>query len=433
MGATGLFPNINIVKNYFPKIISALVFSFYFSSSAISQITISTNQFISSALQDASVMSHQEQVDFLKNTDYNLPVARQLEARTETDEMDYGRQEYLMRFRFNPHQERKAHKNIHLSKIQLQEIENRLFLEEALMDRYFFIIKYNSLSKEINMTEQQKAVADDMLHVLKRKATNNASFDLNDLLTTENKVHELELEIMEKNGELELLNKTLRETVGTKRTYISLDTARILAISELRNKIKQLPDTPDANPLFLKRQLNIEQNNLDYAYEQTRNGWKIDYIQLKYAKRNNLSFGRELSIGAGVEIPLKSGGKLDKNDYLLDQIELENRLELQRAALNEQLEKTRQELEQKFLQYDLANQQLSNSQAQYSFKNYPNHSNADPVLLLNIKSNILKRKNILQKIEEDIYTLYLEWIELSGVAIEMPLKNYLTANWLIIK
>ena len=103
-----------------------------------------------------------------------MPWADQLEFRTETDEMELSRQEYLTRFRFNNKAIRKAYENIHLSNIQSEEIENILILEQSLMNKYFLLIKYNTLLQELTLKKEQQKVALDIIYVLKKKAENSS-------------------------------------------------------------------------------------------------------------------------------------------------------------------------------------------------------------------------------------------------------------------
>lgn len=407
-----------------------MVFFFYllFIFSASGQNIISTGQFISTALSDQSVTLHQKEIDFLKNTDYDLPFANQLEFRTESDEMDLTRQEYLLRFRFNTKAERDAHRNLHQSDILLEDLENKLLLEDALMDRYNFIIDYIILQREIDIAGQKKEAANDRLFVLRKKAANNSDFELTDLFKAENDIHNLDLFLLEKNGELEALNKAVK-TALNKNGRTILDTTEILSIADIKRKINQLPTKPSSNQSALKRELNIENNNLEFEIEKAKNNWKIDYMQIKYSGREKLGFAREFSIGAGVEIPLKQENKLEQNDFMLDRIELENRLAIQEKNLAERMQVARQKLELKFAQYELILEQLKNSQLQYAAKNYPQRRGADPLLLLNIKSNLLKRQSDQLDIKKDIYRLYFRIIELSGKVAEAPFKNYLSPEW----
>lgn len=214
---------------------------------------------------------------------------------------------------------------------------------------------------------------------------------------------------------------------------IKLDTTNILSIPALINKIPLLSGTVATKSELAQRQLAIEKTGLELEKEKAENNWQLDYVQFKHASRDNLTYAREWSFGMGVEIPLKGNNKLAKNEIMLERIELENRLTLQTISLNEQLQKKQQELNLKINQYNLAIQQLSDSQLQFSYDNYPQFNDTDPLLLLNIKANILNRQANLLNIEKDIYSLYLEIIELSGKAVEMPLRNYLNNNWELLK
>ncbi len=392
------------------------------------QLYFTTSDFLALVTQSQPLLLHERQLDFLKNTDHELPWADQLEFRTETDEMDLNRQEYLLRFRYHTKAERRAQRNLHQSEIQWQELEKKEILEEILMDQYFLLVQYISLDREITIIKQQQAVAIDKLTVLRRKFAAVAEVDLNDLLNAEHKIHELDLKLMEMEGELQQIKNMMANSFGTSEN-IFLDTSNILTINEIKSKIPLLLEAPLARPEMDRRQLAVLKTNLEYEKEKAENTWQVDYVQFKHAGRDNLNYVREWSFGMGIEIPLKGAGKLQKNEILLDRIELENRLKMQELSLAEQLEKIKQELDLKIRQYDLVNQQLANSQLQYSADNYPLLRDADPLVLLNIKSNMLLRQSDQMVIEKGIYQLYLELVELSGKAIATPLRNYLTKDW----
>jgi hypothetical protein len=418
-----------------PKTTRLFIFyllAFFVPSFSTAQNTISTSDFLSKALDNQAILLHERQLDFLKNTDNELPWADQLEFRTETDEMDLNRQEYLMRFRYHTRAERQAQRNLHQSDIQQQELKKADLLEEALLDHYFLLVKYVALDREINLLQQQQLVASDKLTVLQKKAAALSDFNLNDLLNAENRTHELELKKMELEGEFQQLKKTMSIPFGADEN-IQLDTTDILSITALINKIPLLPKAVATKSELAQRQLAIEKTGLELEKEKAENNWQLDYVQFKHASRDNLTYVREWSFGMGVEIPLKGNNKLTKNEIMLERIELENRLALQTISLNERLQKKQQELNLKINQYNLATQQLSDSQLQFSYDNYPQFNDTDPLLLLNIKANILNRQGNLLNIEKDVYLLYLEIIELSGKAVEMPLRNYLNNNWELLE
>ncbi len=407
--------------------------SFLFSFSSLAQISVSTSKFLSAALEEQSIFLHQKKLDFLKNTNHQMPWVDELEFRTETDEMNFDRQEYLMRFRYNTKGERNAQNKMHSSNIELEEAERILILEETLMDKYSLVLKYMALFQEIEITKEQQIVVLDKIIVLRRKAVASTDdFEINDLLKEEENAQELEQKLLGLKNDYDYL-KSLIKTSLKINTEIELDASNIISIDELKSKIEQLPKSVAANYNLFKRKLNIDQSALEYDLEKTKNDWKMDYVQFKYAGRDKLNFGQKWSFGLGVEIPLKDAGRLEKSDYLLDRMALENRILLQNASLAERLQKTYQGIESKIQQHELVERQLADSQLLYSFENYPQHQDADPLVLLNIKSSLLKRQFNKMKIEKDIYSLYLEIIELTGKAVEMPLRNYLSSNWELLE
>ncbi len=407
--------------------------SFLFAFSAAGQTTISTSKFLSTALGEQRILLQQKKLEFLKKTNFDMPWADELEFRTETDEMDLSRQEYLMRFRYNAKGERAAQNKIHLSNIQLEETEKMLILEKSLLDKYFLTLKYMALFQEIKIVKEQQLVALDKITVLRRKAlASTDDFEINDLLKAEENAQYLEQELLGLENDFDFL-KSLIKTGLDISGEIELDTAGLISIEELKAKMKQLPKNPTANHNLFKRKLNIEQSALEYDLEKAKNDWKLNYVQFKYAGRDKLNYGEEWSFGLGMEIPLKDAGRMDRNEYVLGRMALENRLLLQDASLTKRLQRTYQEIESKIQQHELANRQLADSQLLYSFENYPQYKDADPLVILNIKSSLLKRQINKIKIEKDIYSLYLKIIELTGKTAEMPLRNYLSGGWELIE
>ena len=424
--------NLKTPPNLCRLLVSCTLILFLVPLFSSAQNTFSTSQFLSAALNDQRILLHERQLDFLKNTDYELPWAKKLEFRTETDEMNLNRQEYLMRFRYHTKAERKAQRDLHSSDIRSEELEKTELLEEALMDHYFLLLKYITLDREINIAKQQQLVAADKLYVLRKKAAALADVDINDLLNAENRTHELEQELFGLEGEFNQLKKAIA-AVFNYTVNIQFDTSDFIKINDLKETLPLLPQNPIASPALSKRQFDVEKKQLELEKEKAQNNWQLDYVQFKHAGRDKLTYTREWSFGMGMEIPLKDANKLTENEFMLERIKLENRLTFQESSLAERLQKAHEELDLKIKLYELATQQLSESQLRYSLETYPSYSDADPLVLLNIKSNALKRKANQLGIEKDIYRLYLGILELSGKSVEMPLRNYLTKDWELIE
>lgn len=393
---------------------------------------VSTGQLLSTAWNDDALRLHTRELDFLKNTNYDLPRADELEFRTESDEMDFDRQEYLLRFRFHSKAERNAQQQLHRSNIRREEAEQKLLLSEALMERYLFLVKYKWLLKKLKIINARILVAEDEWLVLNKRASALPETNLKELLNAENEKHELEMKKLALQGQWRQLQSEAQSYMESDR-YIQVDTSSFLTIEKIKEKWKDLLQSTAPHPALVRRHINIEKNTLEYEKEKARNSWKIDYVQLKYAGRDRLNYWREWSFGLGLEIPLPETNRLGKNDFLLRQLELENRLRLQETDLDRLRRETARQLESKIEQHELAARQLAESQARYAWQKYPGFKDANPLLLLNIKKNILKKRLDQTEVEEDIYRLYLKLIALSGQLTEWPLRNYLSENREILK
>ena len=226
----------------------------------------------------------------------------------------------------------------------------------------------------------------------KRQKTLQKIFQINDLLDSEDEVHELEQDILELENEIEYLSSHFSSLLNINES-ITIDTSNLISINTIKTKIAELPRTVIANNALSKRQFNIDQSILDYNLEEAEQDWKIDYIQFKYAERDKTTFAQDWSFGMGIEIPLKNATRIEKNEFMLEKIELENRLKLQETSLNEQLKKSYQEIESKLQQYDLANTQLNESQLLFSFENYPQFRDADPMVFIESKIKYIEARS----------------------------------------
>ena len=88
----------------------------------------------------------------------------------------------------------------------------------------------------------------------------------------------------------------------------------------------------------------------------------------------------------------------------------------------------RVQIENNYRLYQLVNNQFGDSQAAFALEQYQKIVGASPLALLKLKGSQFDKELERFKIEQDIYMLYLELLDASGVIMELPLRNYLLAN-----
>ncbi len=409
------------------KTILAFLF-LLFCSNLISQNTISSSQLLATAKNEQPVLLEEKKLEFLKNTNFNMPVSDELEYRTEAEEMNFQEQEHTLRWSFTGIKERKEQKKYHQTSIQLQESERQLVFQEILFDRYRDLVDYLFLMKENDFLQQQKLVLDDQLNIMRTLAGQTTDFDIEDLIRTEDDWHELEIDILRLEKDIQDLEDLFATKIRS-GTLIKIDTSDILNITQINSIILQLSDSLNLNVDVREQYARIAETNAEYNLEKAENQQTFDFVQLRYRDRDMaLAVEREWHLGIGLQIPLKNANRIQLNELELERIEEENRLTLLQNTLSERIQNTKRDLAFSFQQYNRVKEQLEDSQAKYSFEEYGKLYGSDPLSLLYMKESLLKRERTLLQIEEDIFRDYLRLLDLTGKMVEVPLRNYLSGS-----
>lgn len=401
---------------------SILFFLLFIGNNAIAQTEISTNEILKKTLSKPSINFQNREIEFLENTNHELPWIDKMEVRTETDELDWERQEYLFRISMNSTEEKEAQNRIHANNIDLAAIEKDIILEEELSTQYDLIIKAYHLQKEITLQEKLKSINQDRLKIFNRKAQSAGTNEWNNIISTEERMHEIDFEITELKQEL----SSVKLKLGVQNDSIIIDD--FTPIETIKTAIFNESSNPSKSPEEASRELEIKASQLEYELEKATSSKFLDFVQLKYSGRDNLNLGQEFSFGMAFNIPSKNGNKLDLNELALEEIENRNRLENYILERNEKIAELKLETEQLFSRQNLIREQYQNSQLKYSSENYPTTIDTDPLLILKIEELETKKQFQYLSIEEDIYSNYIELIYLSGNLISRPLRNYLSTD-----
>ena len=86
------------------------------------QTVVSSYQLLANELDSSLIQLLQDNRTYLKNTNQEMPLINKLEFRTETDELDLGRQEYVFRISFNGKKSREVQQKITQSQGRLYEL-----------------------------------------------------------------------------------------------------------------------------------------------------------------------------------------------------------------------------------------------------------------------------------------------------------------------
>jgi hypothetical protein len=411
------------------KEVGSLVLFLFLSISSFSQKLFSTTDLLRTAQDEPVVNLKNRELDFLQNTNFELPLVDELEFRTETDEFVWRRQEYLLRMSFNSYQKHLKQDLFHHSLIASEESEKQFLLHQQLLRKYIQLVNYVFQKRELAHLEKEKLVLKDQIYVMRKLGASSTELDLDDLVDAENDLFDLESDELELNGDLSTLRKAFSVDLKT-NAPIEIDTTNFIEISILQSTLPSIFTNNDKHPKIIQQQRNIDQVISEYALEEAENKQIIDFVQLKYTgARKSMNFGEEWSIGAGLRIPTKGTNRLKLNELELERIEEENQLQLYQIQLAERIQKAQNKLNILFDQHDLIQSQLKNSQASYALEKLNTTTPKNTLVLLQIQEGVLKRQKRLLGIEYNIFRSYLDLLDLTGKVSEIPLRNYLSIGF----
>lgn len=406
-------------------VFTILFFSFLKFGTA--QTALSTSDFLKNAQSETAIIYQQARVDFLKNGTYEIPVIDKLEFRTQTDENDWKQQEYRVRLSPSGRKERKEFQNFHQSEIAFAATEERAILQNALVNRYNLLVDWQDLSQSLVLLRQHQLVVEDRIMVFKRQAL-TVDFDVANLIDAEDVLHKIQQDILEKELEQKQLENIIQRDLNL-TTELQIDTSNWLTFAQLKTAVNDFKTVATTHPNLVERQSKIALINAEEQLEIARNQQWFDFVETRYKNDDKNPIGDEFSIGVGIRIPFKNQAQLDLNELALDRLDEQNNLELKTAELADNINEIQEKLALLFQQHDQILQQMQASQAQFSLDQFKKTGNANPLTLLKIQENLLKRQVSLQKLEARAFEYYVDLLDLTGRVVEVPLRNYLLEDF----
>ncbi len=391
------------------------------------QTQLSTSEVLASAKNQYVLELQRQRVSFLKNSDSKLPIMDELEMRTETNDFRFVEQEYTLRGRFHTRGQQKAQKDLHQARIELKSIEEQILLHELLSERYFGIVEVLYFEKLLAAKKDQKVLLEDRLLVF-QKSINLPRFEITDLIDAEDDLHGAERDILRLENALnfsqEKIYRWSNETGVLKTTDVPL--IGIEELVELVRTFSSEPSTTHAN--LVKRNLNAELAVREQSLRQAEEDNTFEYFQAKIGGTDDKGFRQNFTLGLGIRIPVRNREKQNLLELEFEKVDEAARYEEIRVALKDRMAHIRIQIENNYRLYQLLNSQLEDSQAAFALKQYQKIAGASPIALLKLKGSQFDKELERFKIEQDIYMLYLELLDASGVIMELPLRNYLLAN-----
>lgn len=404
----------------------SLVF-FWIVVSCSGQILITSGNVLASARQDLVVDLHQQQVEYIQQTNLNLPFVNQISFRTETDRFDISRQEYVGRVSVNGFSEIHQQRLLQDSDLSAKQGMQRVYWHEALAERYQAIASYRHIQRQLQIQEGLRQVYEDKVTVLKKMAALNAGADLDELIDTEFDHDNLVLKMAESESILEQLRLSFQTMMTLDSTSWQLDTTDFVTPDQIELVVAAMPETVLQNPQIVEKQIKIDQLNAEYNYERAQSNQVLDFVQVRYANLPvSTDLNRELSIGLAINLPFKGTSRVSMREIAIDKNAANQNMQLYLADLSRQVASSKLQVVTLGKRFRMAQQQWQDSQARFTLEHPQNAQTEGPLTLLNARELQFKRQMNLLDIERDLMEQYLNLLDWTGQLSEEPSINYLS-------
>ena len=367
-------------------------------------------------LQQALDLSSVETLDTVERDQivYKSPFIRRWNVRMDTDEFQLERQEYELRGDLSSRAIRKYQNRLYESYQAELDLERSktsrpkvMTIYEAWLDAFF-------VKKALDLNVSILPFLEDQRLMLSKIGI-DGEVAVYDYLDVQRK-----LELLTWNIEkAERIIDTLR-----------VDGASIVSIDQLSANVEALRLKLQLTyPDYTEDQLDLRRIEDEYGLEEARTNKILDFVRVNYNGPHTDLWEERVSVGVAMNI-----GRSEKRE--LDLVELRFDQELELEQIKQRQLDFRRETETALLKFRKANDAYNSfvrllgrleSFSVLADQQRPSNKR-DIIKWLDLKIEEIKAQHELIKLEENVYTAYLGWLDTNGLFELYPTLNFLDSN-----
>jgi hypothetical protein len=408
------------------KLINTLLFIFL---SGLLRAQFNLNSYLGSAKTDFDINEIYKKLEYLGENEISSPVINRLELRLQTNDLNITPDDFKMRI--SPTNPRERIMNKQYNKIQISSLNNDLqfALNTALKTRYQLFINYLYYKEKLNCINDEMLLLNDELTVIKGKSEFE-TLDVEDFIDTEAKLTNLQVnktEIGSRLEKIEITIKSLYDFNGNKHYNIN----QLISIENINSLIKEISTGFDSSNIYLthvksKYDLKESKYNVDLS-ESSRN---LGFLQARYRiyRGNDPTpppVTDRLGIEIGIRIPITNADKADNQRSYLNLMDDHYEIAKRENWLTNEQQFSLINLIASISKYQTIDAKLEQLFPDNSLDFYKKHISKDADKLLKIKNSQIKMNDSKLEYLEEIYSNYIDFLDIYGKLSEIPLKNYL--------
>lgn len=380
------------------------------------------SDFLLTAFEDRSLQSYDERTNFLKPSNYRIPIIDEIEIRAGNDEQTYEDLQYA--FRVRPANPWKIRRNNALFNATRKEITIRREIEfkESLANKYELIANYFLEQHAYELIEKRQLLISNKTTILQ----NNMESELFDARDFANAKLDQVQGIENLDDALIDWNQTrlrIATSLGNSSfNWNSFDLISVSSIDSISNHIAQSK--------LSSVELDLISQRIEVAHQEVRlekADFDIGYLQAEYFPFTNRD--TEIGYSIGFTIPIFRNNRPQIAERKLDEIELKSELDYEQHKDSVKKILEFEHLKNLIHHHELIINQVQEIGLDGLIENLGRIEDYDPIVLLDLEDGILKLDEIILKSHARVIEQYLEFLFTYDVIIEQPLINYLSNDF----
>lgn len=379
--------------------------------------------FIRNISNDSLIASYKAAAEDFELVDESL--FDEFEVRTETDRFDPERQEYLFRTSFANLRERKYQKALDQSYYRRYDIKAKDLLAETLVDQYNMLLDVYFLEKELEIALSTRTqIQKEKEIILKRLEDDPVKYSMD--------LYKIEDEIIDINLSVEDLENTIKSIISlldASRTQNDISWNNFMSIEQLYTNFEKVAQVVSTNADLEREENNLTEQDIKEDIETSQKNQVLDFVQVRYAGRDNVSTLRSFNIGAGFIIPTKNKNARQFNEIEKEKLEAELEIKEIVASITKEMQIIQSQFYKLQKQYETRSTALESNEFESKLRNQPELWLSDPMDVVLIEKSRLDKQQKLIQIEYELYKLYVDYLEINGNLYSEPDINYFHPDW----
>lgn len=386
---------------------------------------LSIDAFIKTAETDLKLQNQKELTSYIQDAPTSTPYIDRMEFRTKTEEFDLSKQKYSLRFYPKGWGETRHTREVSELINSSSQTEEMNCYNDAVKMRYDLVLEYIETGTLINLKTKLAAVCEDRIHVLRKKSAGSLSFDISDLISAEETLTELKLELVTLENRLTGLDQRIKAAAGS-QAPVAFDRESIIRVSTIQEIVRTLtPESTENNIKMQNQKIKVDLANSKYKLEQAKNRDFLSFVQMSYDCDDNDTAREAYSVELAIKMPFIHSDRDQVNWKKMNYMEQRLKYNEERKALAEKRASLSRSLDRLIKQHSLLSANKKNSNAEVSFRAYLKMEGMDPLNLLKIRESIIKSDIQRVKTGFNIRYKYIQLMDMAGKLSEKPFKNHI--------